>query len=65
MIIIIIIINIIIIIIIAGFGNKKTSEDHPNYGIIKIGQNTEEGPGDLRRFAVTHTQVKKYRLTLV
>ena len=24
--------------------NKKTSGDHPNYNIIKIGQNTEESP---------------------
>ena len=35
--------------------NKRTSEDHPNYSIIKIGQNTEKSPGDLRRLAVTQT----------
>ena len=29
-------------------GNKKTGGDHPNYSIIKIGQNTEKSPGDLR-----------------
>ena len=38
-----------------GFGNKKTSEDHPNYIIIKIGQNNEKNPEDLRRLAVTQT----------
>ena len=26
-----------------GLGNKRTSEDYPNYSIIKIGQNTEKG----------------------
>ena len=34
-------------------GNKRTSGDHPNYGIIKISQNTENRPGDLGRFALT------------
>ena len=28
-------------------GNKRTRGDHPNYSIIKIGQNTEKCPGDL------------------
>ena len=26
---------------------KRTSGDHPDYSIIKIGQNTEKCPGDL------------------
>ena len=30
-----------------GLVNKKMSGDHPNYCIIKIGQNTENSPGDL------------------
>ena len=30
-----------------GLGNKRTSENHTNYGIIKISQNTEKCPGDL------------------
>ena len=30
-----------------GVGNKRMSGDHPNYCIIKIGQNTEKSPGDL------------------
>ena len=43
----------------------KVSGDHPNYCIIKIGQNTEKSPGDLRRRAVTQTPVKGHQLTLV
>ena len=45
--------------------NKRTSRDHPNYSNFKIGQNTEESPGDLRRLAVTQTLVSYYQLTLV
>ena len=41
-----------------GHGNKKTSEDHPNYSIIEIGQDTEKSPGHLKRFAVTQIPVK-------
>ena len=29
------------------------SVDHLKYSIVKIGQNTEKSPGDLRRLAVT------------
>ena len=47
-----------------GFENKRTSGDHPNYSINKIGQNTEKSPGDLRRLAVTQTPVRNHRLTL-
>ena len=32
---------------------------------IKIGQNTEKSPGDLRRLAVTQTPVKDHQLTLI
>ena len=39
--------------LILGLGNKRTSRDHPNYNINKIGQHTEKSPGDLRRLAVT------------
>ena len=35
-----------------GIGNKWTSGDHPNYGIVEICQNTEKCPGDLRRLVV-------------
>ena len=48
-----------------GHGNKRTSEDHPNYSIIKIVQNTEKSPGDLWRFAVTQTSVKDHQLMLM
>ena len=36
-----------------GLKNNRTSGDHPDYSIAKIGQNTEKIPEDLRRFAVT------------
>ena len=45
--------------------NNRTRGDHPNDSIIKIGQNTEKSPRDLRRFAVTQTPVKDHQLTLV
>ena len=47
------------------FGNKKISGDHPDYSIIKISQNTEKSPGDLKRLAVTQTPVRNHQLTLV
>ena len=37
------------------FGNKRKSRDYPDYSIIKIGQNTEKSPGDLRTLAVIQT----------
>ena len=46
-------------------GNKRTNGDHPNCSIIKIGQNTEKSPGDLRRLAVTQSLVRNYRQMLV
>ena len=45
--------------------NQWTSSDHPDYSIIKIRQNTEKSPGDLRRLAVTQTPVRNRQLTLV
>ena len=45
--------------------NLRTSRDHPNYSIIKIGQNTEKSPGDLSSLAVTCTLVKDHQLILV
>ena len=45
--------------------NKRTSGDHPDYSIIKIGQNTEKSPEDLRRLAVTQTLNRNHHLTLV
>ena len=48
-----------------GLENKRTSRDHPDCNIIKIGQNTETSPGDLRRLAITQTPVKDPQLTLL
>ena len=45
-------------------GNKMTSRDHLNRSIIKIGQNTEKSPGELRRLAGTQTPVEDHRLML-
>ena len=46
-------------------GNMRTSGDYSNYIIIKIPQNTDKGPGNLKRFAITKTPVKDHQLTLV
>ena len=35
-----------------GLGNKTMSGDHPNYSIIKIGQNTEKSLRDRRRLEI-------------
>ena len=48
-----------------GIGNKRTSGDHPNYNIIKIGQNTEKSHEDLKKLAVTYTLEGKHWLTPV
>ena len=48
-----------------GLGNEKTSEDHPNYDIVAIGQNTEKSPGNFRTLAVTQTLMKDHHLTLM
>ena len=45
-------------------GNKRMSGDHPNYSIIKIGQNTEESLADLKRLSVIQTPARNYRLTM-
>ena len=36
-----------------GVWNRKKSRDHPNYSIVKVGQNTEKSPGDLKKLAIT------------
>ena len=38
-------------------GNKRTSDDYSDYFIIKIGQNTEKSPEDLRKLAFTQNTV--------
>ena len=47
------------------FVSKRTKRDHLDNIIIKICQDTEKSPGDLRRFAVTQTPVENQQLTLV
>ena len=46
-------------------GNQRTSGDQPDYNIIKISQNTEKTPRDLRSLAVIQTPVENHQLTLV
>ena len=48
---------------IEGLGNK--SRAHLDDINIKIGQNTEKSPGDLRRLVVTHTPVRNHQQTQV
>ena len=45
--------------------NQRMSGDHSDYSVIKIDQNTQKSPGDLRRLAVTQTPVKAHQLMLV
>ena len=42
-----------------GLGKKGTSGDHPNYSIVQIDKNIKKTPGDLRRFVVSQTTVRK------
>ena len=39
-------------------GNKREIGNHSDDNIIKIWQNTEKSPGDLRKLAVTQSLVK-------
>ena len=48
-----------------GLRNKRTIENHPNYSIIGISQNTKMNHGDLRKLAVTYSPVRSHQLTLV
>ena len=42
--------------------NQRKRRDHPDY-CIKIGQNAEKNPKDLRRLAVTRNPVRNHQLT--
>ena len=48
-----------------GLRNQRTSEDHPNYSIIEIVQNTEKSPEDFSRLVVSQTPMKDHQLTLM
>ena len=50
---------------IGGLGNEKTNEDHLNYSIVEIGQNTKKSPRNLRTLAVTQTPMENHQLMLV
>ena len=40
------------------FKNQMTSGNRPDDSIIKIGQNNEKSPGDLKKLAITRTPIK-------
>ena len=46
-------------------GNRRTNRSHPNYTIVKIGQNNNKSPGDLSRLTVAQTPVRNHQLTPV
>ena len=46
---------------IGNLGNNRTSRDHPDYNIIKIGQNIEKSPGDL--LSQTHLRNHQLKMT--
>ena len=41
-----------------GLRNKRTSEDHLNYSIVEISQNTKKSPGDLETCCHTNCSEK-------
>ena len=45
-----------------GVRNQKTSGVHPDRNIVKVGQNTEKSPEDLRTLVVAQTLVKDYQM---
>ena len=45
--------------------NPRKRRGHPDNKIIKIAQNTENCPGDLRRLAVIHAPERNHQLTQV
>ena len=44
-------------------GNKRISRDHSDDSVIKISQNTEKSPGNLRKLIVSQASVKSNQLT--
>ena len=44
---------------------RRTNGDHPNDSIVKIDQNTEMGPGELRKLAAPQIPAKNHQLNMV
>ena len=42
-------------------GYKRARIDHQDYNIIKIDQNTEKSPGDLRKLAIIEKPMKNHQ----
>ena len=49
----------------ARIENQRKNQDHPDHSIIKLCQDTEKSPGDLKRLTVTQIFVKDHQLMLV
>ena len=43
----------------------EDDEDHPDSSITENGQNTEKGPGDVKRLAVTQTSMKSFQIIII
>ena len=43
-------------------GNRKKGRKHPNYTIVKNGQNTEKSPGGVGRLTVTQTPLNELKM---
>ena len=50
---------------VGGLGSWRTRRGHPNYSIIKNGQNTEKCHGDLKRLSATQTRGKDHQLIVM
>ena len=48
-----------------GTGGQRKNWEYKDHSSVKISKNTEKGPGDLRRLAVTLTPAKNHQLKLV
>ena len=47
------------------FRNQRMNTDHADYSIVKIGQNTEKSPGDLRKFSIAYIPIKDHQQPLI
>ena len=44
-----------------GIGNQRIILDHTDQNIVEMGQNTQKGPGDVRKLASTQSILKENR----
>ena len=48
----------------SGTGNRRKSREYPDENIVKNSKNTRKSSIELTEFAVRHTSVRHYQLTL-